>query len=336
MDSLSALSPEHQAVVSWLLACDEPWTAYRARIDLMDRPSDEPAVLEARASLVTDPRIRELISHARTWGGKPLKRHNDASHPFTTLGVLADFGLTRADPGIDAIWQSISAHVSDEDFFESLLNIPERFGGSGEDEWAWIACDAYALLYPLLAFGYGAEPTVSRAVAALVKRSSDVGWRCAAASRFGSFKGPGKREHPCPIATVHGLKALSQVNEAVDSPAARAGVEMLLHHWDVQGNQKYFLFGIGTDFRKPKYPMLWYDIVHVVDVLSRFPLALRDARFRRMADELLGQLDEDGRVTARSMYRAWKGWSFADKKHPSPWLTLLAHRIARRFAAANV
>ena len=27
------------------------------------------------------------------------------------------------------------------------------------------------------------------------------------------------------------------------------------------------------------------------------------------------------------MYRAWKGWSFADKKHPSPWLTFLVLRV---------
>ena len=30
------------------------------------------------------------------------------------------------------------------------------------------------------------------------------------------------------------------------------------------------------------------------------------------------------------MYRAWKDWSFADKKHPSPWLTFLALRVLKR------
>jgi hypothetical protein len=30
------------------------------------------------------------------------------------------------------------------------------------------------------------------------------------------------------------------------------------------------------------------------------------------------------------MYRAWKGWSFADKKRPSPWLTFLVLRIQHR------
>jgi hypothetical protein len=30
------------------------------------------------------------------------------------------------------------------------------------------------------------------------------------------------------------------------------------------------------------------------------------------------------------MYVAWKGWSFADKKTPSPWLTFLVRRIQKR------
>jgi len=49
-----------------------------------------------------------------------------------------------------------------------------------------------------------------------------------------------------------------------------------------------------------------------------------------MVGELLGQADEEERVTPRSMYRAWKGWEFADKKVPSPWLTFLSDRGARR------
>jgi hypothetical protein len=35
------------------------------------------------------------------------------------------------------------------------------------------------------------------------------------------------------------------------------------------------------------------------------------------------------------MYQAWKGWSFADKKLPSPWLTLIALRIVKRAEAAG-
>jgi hypothetical protein len=105
---------------------------------------------------------------------------------------------------------------------------------------------------------------------------------------------------------------------------------MLLHHWEIQRGQKYFLFGIGTDFRKIKYPFVWYDILHVTDVLSRFPFVHKDPRFQEMLTALSEQADAQGRYTATSMYRAWKGWSFADKKHPSPWLTFLVLQVLKR------
>jgi len=104
----------------------------------------------------------------------------------------------------------------------------------------------------------------------------------------------------------------------------------LLGHWERQGERKFYLFGIGTDFRKLKYPYVWYDILHVVEVLSRLPFIHSDARFLEMVRTITDQADQQGRYTASSMYRAWKDWSFADKKNPSPWLTFLVLRILKR------
>jgi hypothetical protein len=49
-----------------------------------------------------------------------------------------------------------------------------------------------------------------------------------------------------------------------------------------------------------------------------------------MLAALASQADENGFYTAGSMYTAWKGWSFANKKEPSPWLTFLVKRIEHR------
>jgi hypothetical protein len=149
---------------------------------------------------------------------------------------------------------------------------------------------------------------------------------------LGTFHGPGRREDPCPIANVYALKVLSLRAEWVSSEAAQRGTETLLWHWEHQGERKMYLFGIGTDFRKLKYPFVWYDILHVADVLSRFPFVYDDPRFQEIVRSITGQADGDGRYTATSMYRAWKGWSFADKKWPSPWLTFLVLRIQKRIS----
>ena len=164
----------------------------------------------------------------------------------------------------------------------------------------------------------------------LVSLVDENGWRCVAAPELGKFRGPGRKADPCPIANVYALKALSQSPELLDCPATRAGAEMLLRHWENQFQRKIYMFGIGTDFRKLKYPFVWYDILHVVDVLSRLPFVHSDPRFREMVETITAQADDQGRYTAKSMYRAWKDWSFADKKRPSPWLTLLVLRVLKR------
>jgi hypothetical protein len=75
--------------------------------------------------------------------------------------------------------------------------------------------------------------------------------------------------------------------------------------------------------------------LHVTDVLSRFPFVHADPRFQEMAHTLTAQADAEGHYTAGSMYQAWKAWSFADKKKPSPWLTFLVLRIKRRLLTSE-
>ena len=325
-------------VTNWLLESDEPWTRYRTLVDLLDRPEDDPEVQAARAEMLAHPQVREMIAETATWPGYPLKRHNDAAHPLYKFSTLADFGMRADDPEMTAGIEAVMAHQSPEGAFQILVNIPKVFGGTGEDAWTWMLCDAPTLLYALLGFGLGDDERVQRAVEHLVGLVDENGYRCVAAPELGKFRGQGRKADPCPIVNVYVLKALSQasargsargVPELLDSPATRTGAEMLLWHWEHQTERKIYMFGIGTDFRKLKYPFAWYDVLNVADVLSRFPFVHTDPRFQEMVGTITAQADEEGRYTAGSMYRAWKGWSFADKKHPSPWLTFLVLRVQR-------
>ncbi len=317
-------------LIKWLLESAEPWTRYRTLVDLLDRSESDPDVQAARNEMLAHPDVQSLIAEAASWPGYVFKRHNDAKHPIYALSTLADFGVRFDDPGMSTAIEAVVEHQSAEGAFESLENIPKAFGGSGEDMWTWILCDAPTLLYSLFAMGLNDDPRVQRAVDHLTGLAEDNGWRCVAAPELGKFKGPGRRTDPCPIVNVFALKALAQVPEARDSAAVRNGVEMLLGHWENQGERKMFMFGIGTDFRKLKYPFVWYNILHVVEVISRFPFVHADPRFDEMVDEIAAQADVGGCYTADSMYRAWNGWSFADKKTPSPWLTFLVLRMMKR------
>jgi hypothetical protein len=316
--------------IEWLLQSDEPWTRYHALVDLLGRPDDDDEVQSARQEMLGHPQVQQLSAAAAAWPKRVLKRHNDATHPIYALSTLADFGIRVEDPGMAEVVDLVLAHQSPEGAFQTLLHIPKSIGGSGRDAWGWMACDAPTVLYSLLAMGLRLDQRVTHAVDHLVDLVDENGWQCVVAPNLGKFRGPGRKADPCPVANVYALKALAQVPEAVDSPATRKGSEMLLGHWENQGQRKIYMFGIGTDYRKLKYPFVWYDVLHVVDVLSRFPFVHADERFQEMVETITCQEDEEGRYTAGSMYRAWTGWSFADKKKPSPWLTLLVLRILKR------
>lgn len=317
-------------LINWLLTSDEPWTRYRTQLDLLNKPQDDDDVQTTYQEMLEHTRVRQLIDQSLTWPGYALRRHNDAKHPLYALSTLADFGLRVSSPGIKGILDKVMGNISDQGAVQILINIPRAFGGTDEDQWAWVLCDYPTLLYALLQMGLAEDQRVQKSVAFLASMVAENGWRCTAAPELGKFKGPGRKNDPCPIANVYALKALSLVPEMLDSPTTRAGTEALLSHWELRKVKKYFLFGIGSDFHKIKYPYIWYDILHVIEVLSRFPFIHRDPRFIEMLQHLREQGDAMGHYTAGSMYQAWKGWSFADKKNPSPWLTFLTMRIFKR------
>jgi hypothetical protein len=317
-------------VIQWLLESDEPWTRYRTRVDLLDQTEDDPEVRSARAEMLAHPGVQDMMAETATWGDRAFKRHNDAGYPIYKFSTLADFGVRADDPGMDTGIEAVLAHQSAEGAFQTLVNIPKAFGGTGEDTWTWILCDSPTLLYSLLTMGLDSDPQVRKAVNHLIDVVDDNGWPCVAAPELGKFKGPGRKSDPCPIVNVYALKALAQVPELADSPAIHTGAEMLLRHWECQQDRKLFLFGIGTDYRKLKYPFVWYNVLHVVEVLSYFSFVYMDKRFQEMVKVITDQTNEAGRYTANSMYMSWKGWSFADKKKPSPWLTFLVLRILKR------
>jgi len=317
--------------MQWLLESDEPWTRYRTLLDLLGRSENDAEVQAARADMLAHPLVQALVTEVGDWPGYGLKRHNDARHAIHKFAVLADFGLRSDDPSMGRAVDAVLAHVSADGPFQTLVNIPRAFGGTDEDEWTWMACDAPTLLYALLALELRDDPSVQRALEHLTGLVEENGWRCRSAAELGTkFRGPGRKADPCPIANVLALKAISEVPELLDSPAARVGVEMLLWHWQHQRERKLYLFGIGTDFRKLKYPLVWYNVLHMLEVLSRYPFARSDPRFGEILGTVTAQADENGRYTASSMYRAWKDWAFADKKTPSPWLTCLVMRVERR------
>lgn len=315
--------------IAWLLE-GAPYIEYRTRRDLLDQPENDPQVAAARQGVLADPHVRALLADLAGWPGTVISSHKSAGQPFHKLTFIADLGLAAGDPGMDDIVERILSHQSAQGPFSLPVNIAASHGGSGQEQWAWALCDAPLILYALLRFGLGDDERVVAAgehLAGLVRHN---GWPCAVSPELGNWRGPGRKDDPCPFANLAMLKALAEAPARKDSAATRAGTETLLTLWASSRERHPYVFYMGDDFRKLKAPFIWYDLLHVLDVLTQFPFLHDDPRLREMVSALMAKADQQGRFTPESVWQAWSGWEFGQKKVPSRWLTLLALRILRR------
>lgn len=298
-------------------------------LDLLDMAESDERVISAKRDGAADPLIVNLISDSLAWHSALLKRHNDASHPLHKISILAELGFTKDDLQISRIGEMLMSHQDPNGPFYTLSNYPTHFGGSGKDEWLWALCDAPLITFSLIKFGYGDYSGVEHSFEYLKSRVRENGWPCAACNQLGKFKGPGKKEDPCPYANLIMLKTLAAAGDT-ESNAAKIGTKILLGLWENSRNEKPFLFKMGTDFQKLKVPFIWYDILHTIDVLSQFHFIHGDHRFQEMLAVIQSKPNDVGRFTSESIWTKWKGWEFCQKKEPSRWVTLCVLKILKR------
>ncbi len=307
-------------VINWLLE-GEPWVVYAARRWLLNQPLNSPDVTSARQGMIEHPFINSLVTELKGWPGLTISSHKSAGQMFHKLAFAAELGLETSDPGMEEVVNRVLEHQSEQGPFQLCSNTPVHFGGSGEDTWAWALCDAPIILYALVRFGLRDDPRVRRGVDYLTGLVRANGWPCAVSPELGRFRGPGRKEDPCPFATLIMLRLLSACDDLRDSEPARLGAAALLDLWERREKEHPYIFYMGTDFCKLKYPLVWYDILHVASVLSRFPRLAGDPRLEEMRRILRAKADDEGRYTIESAWMVWKDQEFGQKKQPSRLLT---------------
>lgn len=307
-----------------------PWTGLRTRLDLLNEPSDSLAVRSAHEEMLAHPQIKALIDELTHWPGAVVSSHKNAGLLLHKLAFLTDLGVKADDETMPAIIEKIVAHRAPDGPFQVLMNIPTVFGGTGKDQFAWVLCDTPTIVYSLAKLGLTANAFVINAKEHLTALGRDNGYPCAASKELGKFRGPGKKEDPCPYATLLMLKIMSLYQADRESDNACRAAESLLRLWENSQTAHPYMFYMGTDFRKLKAPFIWYDILHIADILSNFPSARADRRFKQMTELIALKADSNGLFTPESVWKAWAEWDFGQKKKPSPWLTFLVYRLLKR------
>jgi len=305
----------------------DPWVRHGVETDLLGKSTASAASRSLREDTLRDPRIEAIVRECLGWPGAPIRRHSDSGHIIHKIALLADLGLTVEEQPVRLIADRVLGHRSEEGALQSNLLIPESFGGSGEEGLGWATCDAPTLIYSLLRLGV-VDSDVEAALDHALSLVRESGFPCR--SSFPGFYGPGRRDEHCPYANLVLLKAMAFAPGHRDSWEAKRCVEAQLRHWENRGGKKIFMFGIGSTFAKLKYPLVWFDVLHVADVLSRFDAALDDPRFTEMLSVLPPKQTEGGGFTPESINLPWKGWSWGQKKAPCPWVTYKVASLFKR------
>lgn len=280
--------------------------------------------------IFSDPRLSAIISELQDWPCYAITNHKNAGHPLHKLSFIAELGFRKGDPGIPAITNKILSHQSPEGPFQVLINIPKHFGGTGEPAMSWVLCDAPLLTYSLIKLNNNdITPPIRKAVVHIAGLVSAKGWHCIAAPELGKFRGPGRKEDPCPYATMLSLKLLSLTGASEYRQAKESGIQTLFDCWERRKEIRPYLFGMGRDFSKLKLPFVWYDILNVTDTLSRYRETHNEPQFREMLNIILDK-QGDGGYIPESIYLKTRDWDFGQKKVPSQFMNAVILRIERR------
>ncbi len=320
-------SDDEPELIEWLLEGDA-CVRYLTQRQVLGLNGEELRPFEK--DLLSDARIKELAREVAQWPWPPLISHKSAGHPIHKLAFLSDLEIHPKVLGLEGLIGNILKASSEEGQLQVPTKISKSYGGNGELEYSWALCDAPLMIYSLSKLGYQNHTAVKKGAEHLMSLSRNNGFPCAVSANLGKFRGPGRKEDPCPYATLIMLKLLAQIPVMRDGAVARKSSNSLLELWTQSRERHPYMFFMGTDFRKLKAPLVWYDILHVADVLSRFPWMRKDERFLEMVELIRSKADDKGRYTPESAWEAWKEWDFGQKKQPSRGLTLLIARLMSR------
>lgn len=277
--------------------------------------------------VLKDDRIRTILKDIAEWPWPPCVSHKSAGHQLHKFAFLADLGLDLRGTPAETLLSLITDGM-DEGMPRLPVNIPERYGGSGKPTLGWSLCDAPLILYSLSRCFPDLD--LSPGMSYLNGRLRDNGMPCTVSQELGRFRGPGRKDDPCPIACLYTLKAARAIEPDKNERSARTISGSLLDLWESSRERHPYMFFMGTDFRKLKLPFVWYDVLSVADTLSLCPWTHDDARFRDMLSVIESKRGAQGRFTPESVWTSWKGWDFTQKKEPSRWVTFVVERLHRR------
>ena len=292
----------NQDPIPWLLEPENPSVRYWALLDLLDRPSDDPQVLETRQAIAEQPLVKDLFARQQPGGywGDETKPHN-ADGAGGVLNLLYMLGVTpdrRSAAGCDS-------------FLRFCQHAEGGFSMIKKQRSGIFPCTTGTHLPFLVYFGFGEDPRLRAAFDYLIQYfSRDEALDCGRYQHRDCLWGA--------ISALNGLAVLPTELRTVQSAQVvkRLADVLLDASYDFTGEHKRWLtFGV---------PRGW-DLLSALKALAAHGYA-RDPRAAPLLQRVLDMRDSQGRWRCGS---ASHTWPIEKRGQPSKWVTLDALRVLK-------
>lgn len=236
---------------------------------------------------------------------------------FWYLYFLSDIGLT-------------SSELSFEEHFQNIFKLEDensRFILSKEMKPDYFCISSIVLTSIVRMSPDYKEKLKSHIEVLLSKKRIDGGWHCATSRAVGKKL---QDSESCPMDNLNILMLLSEYEEYRNNSELNGAIDLLLGHWNRRDEAwRLYGFGIGSQFKKLRYPESKYGILRVLDVLSNYPYALSSPEFEDMF-EFVKEKGVNERYLPESVVMSFSDFDFGQKKVESRWLTFIIERIQMR------
>jgi hypothetical protein len=313
----------------WLLEPDDdnPGVRYFALRDLLDRPSDDSELQEARRAVMLSGPVPAILD-AQYPEGYWMKPGSIYSPKYRSTVWQVLFLAQLGADGLDERVRRAADYVMDQSQADSgAFAMNARPSGTVHCLWG-------NLTRALLELGYWEDERLQRAAEALARSVTGDGyeWYRRSGVQQPGFYCSANYDLPCGWGAVRVLWALNRVPPNRRTPVVRAAIErgvgFLLSH-DVARADYPYKERISSSWFKLGYPL-----GYVTDVLLNLEALAEagcggDPRLSDATDLVLSKQDADGRWKMEYSYNG-KMWADVEEKgQPSKWVTLRAARALK-------
>ena len=314
----------------WLLEPENSPVRYWSLVDILERASDDPEVLAAKAGIPSYPPVANLLATQKPvhpesdeghWGSPDFYLPRTSTGTFWVLTVLGDLGLTAENQLINRACNFMFAHQRENGVFCRH----RRVSGQG---WVWeegdVPCTQARTLRFLIQFGYGEDERVRKGINWLFSSQREDGmWFCR-----------GERGNGCLRATLDALRVAALDPQLASQPviaqAAKAVCDLLM----APRMSRYHVGEAWGTWTKLKYPYFGFSLLSALDTLARLDFTPEKPKIAAAVEYLISRQGPDGTWT---LDERWPNLpiDFGQPNQPNKWLTLDALRAVKRLYREN-